>query len=402
MGSRPLRFAFALLTLAPCGALAGPRVLALEPTRPPAEDATSALVALAPPPTNVDLSVVTGPPPAAEELPAAVKRAGAAGAVWIWRRGDRYELRYFRLEPAELFESTVTVPHGTDSTALSDALWLRLQFLRGAPTGTGRSFPPELPVPEPASPEVEAFTHAPTSPLWPAGDDPPIPLPPAPLPPPPPRSGVVEVTVEALPGAQVPTGLYSSTVEQGQASRRREAPTPPPAPRERAAPPEPAGPRRGVVLFNATLPAPRSMGFAAGLDGIIAGTVTWAGRLRVQPFNQPWDDLKTSGPHPRLAITRLDATVGLRAALEPLEIRPFIGPTVATVVPLGSGSSGTEAEPGLVLGTQLAWDVGGPCVMAEIQFTASPGSLGANVNGKRVVLADTLRLTTGLGLGIPF
>lgn len=399
---RSARLAFALLlpALSAPGQTPGARgpVVACALADPRGDALRGALgAALDRPPTGVTVRRLDPGPP--ESLPDRLRRLGAVDAFWARTLpGGRIGLRYFRLVPGELFEAELPAPaDDTAPSALTEAFWLKLQFLMASPPGTGRPWPPQPPVPGPPDAALAAHLDVPRVRPWPALPTWTLPNPPIALPGPPPPQGEVEIVIEARPGAETPTMIFSPTAEHGAMATPAEAPPPTPdSPDD--------DPVRLGLLAAADLPTPWSAG--GGLDLLVpvelAATPLWA-RFGVTSLvsHHPWDpEAPDGGP---LAVWRAHARLGLRLSADALHLWVGGGPFAAHLTRIGSAGDARLLDTwqaGADAGTLLGWAAGPMMPFAGFAFRVSPQSLRASSGGVAQTLAERWQVGVELGMAV--
>jgi hypothetical protein len=387
-------------------------VAALVPRPSPAtENEARRLLAFTPWPEGAHPALAAPPPgltiiesrPAIEvtEVPTAVQRAGASGAIWIRiLSDDRIGLRYWDARERVLHESAIPAPHGTRS-AVSNALWLRFEFMMALPPAAGRPWPPPEPVVPALRPELVAAWDTPPPDPWPpfpAFSVPPLPPPPAaPVP-----RGEVEVTVSALPGApRAPIGV---------AATPDLLPSGTPDADLRGAP----GHRvpRVALRFEVGLPSPVSLG--GSLRGTLplghdehTGGAAVVGAVGLSTWHPAYSG-KDGGALGTPALAPR-GELGLGAAWGLNELRLHVSATAALsrlIVPSDTATVDDAWQGALRLGTAVGWALGSLTPSLGLELALSPWVLsmhdGPQNAARQTILADRLRIGLLLGLGYAF
>ncbi len=335
----------------------------------------------------------------AEALPERLRHQGVADAFWARTLpGGRIGLRYFRLVPGELFEAELPAPTAdATASARAEAFWLKLQFLVASPPGTGRPWPPRPPVPGEPDAALAAHLDVPKLRPWPALPTFSLPAPPDALPGPPPPQGEVEIVIEARPGAQTPTMIFSPTAEHG--AMATPAATAPPVTDS----PDDEPLRLGLVAA-ADLPTPWSAG--GGLDVLVpvdvAGAPLWA-RFGVTSLvsHHPWDaETPDGGP---LAVWRAHARLGVRLSADALHLWAGGGPFAAHLTRIGSAGDARLLDTwqtGVDAGTLLGWATGPLMPFAAFSFRVAPQALRASSAGVERTLAEPWQVGVEVGVAV--
>jgi hypothetical protein len=376
------------------GARPPQRLLALVPSPPAARAWTDS------PPANLALVVATAP--LAEDVPEAVRRARADGALWVRALpGDTLGLRYWDAEHRVLHEATVPRPEGS-SPAVAEALWLRFQFLFDRPPAAGRPWPPPAPTVPPLAPELAAVFAAPPADPWPPLPDFTVPALPPPTRPPDPR-GEVELTIAALPGAErAPIGV-AATPDQLDPATGPDA-----AGRDRGAPGH-VQPRAGFE-FEVNVPEPISLGAAfrlalpLGAGEPAAASAPGTALIGVVGASL-WHSALAGDPAltlPGVAVSpRIEVGVGAAWGDDALRLQVSATAGLGGLVTV-EGEADEAWQGALRLGTAIGWVHGRLMPFAGFEAALSPWVLVARRDDERIVLAERFRLGVLLGVGYAF
>ncbi len=338
---------------------------------------------------------MVAPAPRADDVPETVQRAGAAGALWIRRLpDDRLGLRYWDARHRVLHESAIPQPVGPRA-AVSEALWLRFQFLVSLPPSAGRPWPPPEPALPTLRPELVAALEAPLPDPWPelpAFTVPPVPAPPAP----PPPQGEVQVTVSALPGARrAPLGVAATPDQLTE-------PAGPDAARGAPGHQEP----RGALRFEAGVPGPLALGgslrgtlpVGASPDAVGLAVV---GALGVAAWHPSW--AAAIGAGVAAVSPRVEAGVG--AAWGENELRLHVSATAAVealTVVSGDATVDDAWRGALRIGTTVGWSIGRWMPLAGLELALSPWVLSLRDDADETVLAERFGVGLVVGIGYAF
>jgi len=401
---RPVSIA-RVLRAAALSLLSAPTFAAAAAPSPWPADAPARLVAFVPFP-DVAQSTLTSPPPTltlfmtpaprAEDVPDAVQRVGASGALWMRRLAEaRLGLRYWDARHRVLHESAIPEPVGPPD-AVAEALWLRFQFLVALPPSAGRPWPPPEPALPTLRPELVAALEAPTPDPWPvlpAFIVPPVPSPPAP----PPPQGEVEVIVSALPGARrAPLGVAATPDQLADPGRVDDG---------RGTPDH--RDTHVALRFELGLPSPPALGGSLRvMHPIDASSDTFGlavvGSLGVAAWHPAFADPAAEAAGPAMS-PRVEA--GLGAAWGVSELRLHVSATAAVeaLTVVSADATVEEAFRGaLRLGTTIGYTLGPLMPMAGLELMLSPGVLSLRDDATVTVLADRFGAGLVVGLGYAF